>query len=241
MAAKGDDVKEFGGWKFPDHELHLIEWMKRVNDLKDGRLRYQGKKQDAAISWCTEFRTAIDVGAHVGLWSYYLARQFTTLHSFEPVAAHRECFGQNLGMDVTVGADGLIFSHLVRGGGHDCLVDLHACALGERDASIAISTETGSSGNSFVSGAGDIPLRRLDDLHLEDVDFIKLDCEGGELPALRGGEETLKRCRPCIIVEQKPGRAQKFGLEETGAVDYLRGLGAYLRTAISGDYILSWD
>ena len=120
-------------------------------------------------------------------------------------------------------------------------IQLHAFALGERDGSIAMHTSAGSSGDSWVDGAGDIPLRRLDDLNLQDVDFIKLDCEGGELMALRGGEETLKRCRPCIIVEQKPGRAQKFGLKETEAVDYLRGLGAQLRGVMSGDYILTWD
>lgn len=213
-------MKQFGGWSFPDHEQHLLEWMRKVNDLQTGRLRYQGKKQDAALQWCTDKRVAVDVGAHIGLWSFYLAKQFGAVHSFEPVAAHRECFAVNV---------------------TEPTVTLHACALGDHDGAISISTENGSSGNSFINGAGDIPLKRLDDFDLEDVDFIKLDCEGGELPALRGGEEMLKRCHPCVIVEQKPGRAQKFGLEETGAVDYLRGLGAHLRTAISGDYILSWD
>lgn len=213
-------MKEFGGWQFPDHEEHLLEWLKKTNDLKDGRLRYQGKKQDAAMGWCTQFRTAVDVGAHVGLWSYYLSRQFATVHSFEPVAAHRECFTVNVTAPT---------------------VTLHACALGEKDGLVNIRTAQTSSGDSWVDGDGDIPLKRLDEFDLQDVDFVKLDCEGFELFALRGGEETLKRCHPCIIVEQKPGRAQKFGLEETGAVDYLRGLGAHLRTAISGDFILSWD
>jgi FkbM family methyltransferase len=223
-------MKEFGGWQFPDHELHLIEWMKKVNDLKDGRLRYQGKKQDAAMKLCKQFRTAVDVGAHVGLWSYYLERQFDHVEAFEPVSAHRECFLMNLADSERASADGAIPGFT-----------LHACALGDHEGSISISTETGSSGNSFISGDGDIPLKRLDDFNLQDVDYIKLDAEGGELPALRGGEETIKRCRPCIIVEQKPGRAQKFGLPETGAVAYLQSLGAVLRQEISGDFLMSWD
>ena len=81
----------------------------------------------------------------------------------------------------------------------------------------------------------------LDSFDLQDVDFIKLDCEGYELFALRGAEETLKRCRPCVIVEQKPNRAQRFGLPQTGAVDYLQSLGAKLRAKMAGDYILSFD
>ena len=39
---------------------------------------------------------------------------------------------------------------------------------------------------------------------------------------------------------QKPGKARKFGLGDTEAVDFLIGLGATLRDEIGGDYILSW-
>jgi hypothetical protein len=241
MAAEGENVKEFGGWHFPDHEEHLIGWMKKTNDIVDGRQRYQGKKQDAALKWCKQFRTAVDVGSHVGLWSWYLAKRFSEVNAFEPVAAHRECFGANFDMWVTPDEDGIIpnFHQGTKSDMHTII--LRPCALGDHEGSISISTETGSSGNSFISGDGDIPLKRLDHFQLDDVDFIKLDCEGGELPALRGGEETIKRCRPCIIVEQKPGRAQKFGLAETGAVAYLQSLGAVLRDEMAGDFILSFD
>lgn len=225
-------MKQFGGWHFPDHEQHLLEWMRKTNDLNAGRLRYQGKKQDAALGWCKNKGggVAIDVGGHIGLWSFYLERSFDHVHAFEPVAAHRECFLVNLADSERGTPSGAIPGFT-----------LHACALGDHDGSISISTENGSSGNSYISGEGDIPLRRLDDFTLQDVRFIKLDCEGGEWPALRGGEETLKRWHPCVIVEQKPGRAQKFGLPETGAVAYLQSLGAVLRAEISGDFILSWD
>lgn len=216
-------MKHFGGWAFPDHEQHLIEWLSKVNETVDGRLRYQGKKQDLALSFCKRKRVAVDVGAHVGLWSYYLAIKFDHLHAFEPVAAHRQCFDMNvpdpLADDVT----------------------LHACALGDHEGSISMHTSQGSSGDSWVSGEGDIPLRTLDGFDLQDVDFIKIDCEGGELAVLKGAEQTLLRCKPCIIVEQKPGRAQKFGLTETAAVDYLQSLGAQLKAQKSGDYILAWD
>lgn len=222
-------MKQFGGWHLPVHEEHLIGWMRQVNDVVEGRQRYQGKKQVEALKWCKQFRVAVDVGSHVGLWAFYLAKRFQKLHCFEPVAAHRECFGVN----VTAPN-----------------VTLHACALGEKEGSVSMNTAPTSSGDSLVkihsmlaavAGDGDIPMKRLDDFSLFNVDFIKIDCEGYELFVLRGGEETLKRCRPCVIVEQKPGHAQKFGLLETGAVDYLRSLGAVLRKEMSGDYILSFD
>jgi hypothetical protein len=41
---------------------------------------------------------------------------------------------------------------------------------------------------------------RIDDLKLNPV-MVKIDIEGGELSALQGMEETLKRSRPVLIVE----------------------------------------
>lgn len=213
-------MKQFGGWYFPDHETHLQSWLMKVNDHADGRLRYQGKKQIEAMKYCKQFRLALDVGGHVGLHSYYLSKQFARVIAFEPVMDHRMCFGKNV---------------LAPN------VELRGVALGEDDQSISIKTSNGSSGDSWINGKGMIPQIRLDSLELQEVDYIKIDCEGSELPALRGGEETIKRCRPCIMVEQKPGHAQRFGLGETAAVDYLKSLGAVLRAELSGDFIMSFE
>ena len=213
--------QQVGGVWLPAHETHLVDWMKKKNQVVDGKLTYQLDKRNDALKWVKNWRGAIDVGAHCGLWSMDLVKRFTALHAFEPVALHRECWQLNVDQSRNP--------------------VLYACALGEERGAISINTADTSSGDSWVDGAGDIPLRRLDDFDLQDIDFIKLDCEGYELFALRGGEEMLNRCKPCVIVEQKPGRAQKFGLPERGAVDYLIGLGAVLRAEKSGDYILSWD
>ncbi len=85
--------------------------------------------------------------------------------------------------------------------------------------------------------------RRLDDFDLEEVDFIKIDCEGYELWVLQGAVETLKRCKPCLIVEQKPetGMEERYGVTAKDAIAFLAGLGAKKRLVIQGDYIFSWD
>src|SRR5262249_31186728 len=46
-----------------------------------------------------------------------------------------------------------------------------------------------------------VTVRRLDDMEFDHVDFIKLDCEGAELPALQGGEQTIMRDRPILYIE----------------------------------------
>ena len=213
-------MKQVGGVWLPAHETHLVAWMQNRNEIVDGKLTYQYHKLQAALGYVKAWRTAVDVGAHCGLWSMHLVKRFASVQAFEPVEDHRQCFASNVAA---------------------MNVRLHACALGEVDGKCSIHTSRTSSGDSWVDGSGNIPIQRLDDFDLLDVDFIKLDCEGYELLALKGGEQMLKRCRPCVIVEQKPGRAQKFGLEETAAVNYLQDLGAKLRQVMSGDYILSWD
>lgn len=214
---EGDRLIEFGGWMLPDGESHLQEWMRVKNQRIDGRLAYQYDKLRTAVSYCTHFRSAVDVGGHVGLWSRHLVKRFGHVYAFEPMAAHRECFALNVdAFNVT----------------------LHPVALGESDGFVSMHTNPTSSGDTWVDGEGDVPMRALDSFELDDVDFMKLDCEGFEYFALLGGERTLKRCRPVVCVEQKPGRAEKFGLARTQAVTYLQSLGYTLKQEMSGDYIL---
>jgi hypothetical protein len=83
----------------------------------------------------------------------------------------------------------------------------------------------------------------LDSFNIQHIDFIKVDCEGYELFVLRGAIETLKRDKPCVIVEQKPetGMADRYGIGVTDGVEFLKSMGAVVRNTISGDYIMSWD
>lgn len=216
-------MKQVDGVYLPDGEEHLVGWMTnpKAREIVDGKGTYQIKKLRLALSHVKSFRTAVDVGGHCGLWSMQLVKSFEAVHAFEPVARHRECFAMNL--------DG------------ETNWTLHPCALGERDGFVTLQSAPGSSGDTRITGEGDIPLRRLDDFGLTEVDFIKLDCEGYELFALRGGEETIREWKPTIIVEQKPGRGQQFGLPETGAVEWLKSLGYELKAVMSGDFVLTCD
>lgn len=213
-------MKQVSGWWMPDHEAHLGPWMAHAKNklILNGRQAYQGKKQLAALKHCKKHRVAVDVGGHVGLWSYNLAHEFAAVFAFEPVAAHRECFEKNL---AGVGQH----------------VHLHGIALGAEHGSVAMWSEPGSSGNTQVRGKGEIPMETLDSLDLINVDFMKLDCEGFEENVLRGGVATITRWKPVVIVEQKREMAARFGLPLLGAVDFLKTLGYKVAEEISGDFI----
>lgn len=216
---------EFQGIWFPDGEKHFPEWMQKNGELVDGRGTYQIKKLRAALEHCKEFRVAVDVGAHVGLWSMQLAKRFLQVIAFEPVPQYRDCYLENMA------------------GQHYHLMNF-ALGAGPAMVSMKIPDLNGGidSGGTHVCGDGNIEMRTLDSFELDEVDLIKIDCEGYELEVLRGSVATLARCRPCVIVEQKPHKlGPNFGIKGTPAVDFLRDLGAVHRRELGGDHVLSWD
>jgi len=214
-------MKQVRGIWLPDGEEHLPQILERAR-LAEGVPEYQADKLRHSLVWVKKWRTAVDAGAHVGLWTLPLSRMFAKVHAFEPVLEHQECFVKN--------TEGLG-------------VQLYPCALGEWPGRVAFSAPAGLNCDARIdmNGNGDIEMRRLDDFELAHVDYLKVDCNGYELHALRGAQATLQRCRPCVVVEQKPGRAQRFGLPENGAVLYLQWLGAVVRDCMNGVYVLSWE
>ena len=66
---------------------------------------------------------------------------------------------------------------------------------------------------------------RLDDVIPSDIkiDFIKIDVEGAEYPVLRGGVQTLKRCKPSIVFECGLGSSEFYGTTPKMVHDLLTG------------------
>jgi hypothetical protein len=60
---------------------------------------------------------------------------------------------------------------------------------------------------------GHIPILRVDDLALPHCDLMMLDLEGYELFALKGALNTITRCKPVIVMEDK-GCSKVFGYEK---------------------------
>jgi FkbM family methyltransferase len=216
-------VKFAHGWWWPDHEKHLLDWMasKENRHTAYGRPLYQGRKQMLVLERCKQRRVAIDVGAHIGLWAYNLAHEFDDVFCVEPIAVHRECLKENL-VKLTNWT-------------------LSACALGAEQGTVLMESAPGSSGDSkIVPGAeGVTPMMRLDDLAGDDVDLIKIDCEGFEENVIRGGEVTIRAWKPVIIVEQKRAMSERYGLQDLGAVALLQSWGYKMALEYGGDYIMA--
>jgi FkbM family methyltransferase len=194
---------------------------------RDGRP--WGGRYEQAATYCRQRRVAIDCGAHVGTFTRMMAAEFEHVHAFEPWSEHLDCFERNLA--------------------HTRNVTLHPAAVGE------------FAGVVMLGSASDLPVRiveqgvrvdqvRLDDLGLENVDFLKTNLEGYDLAALHGAEELLKRWHPVLLIEQHHvWKPSDYGYGDLEALDYLRNLGAQLRfrwqnprkKRPSPHYCLSWD
>jgi FkbM family methyltransferase len=69
-------------------------------------------------------------------------------------------------------------------------------------------------------------IKRLDELGCEPF-FIKMDIQGYELKALKGGERTIKRAEPILLIESPDHRI----------IDYLKGLGYRMYAFREGKFI----
>ena len=207
------------GWVLPASDRHFPKYLSSAPKI-EGRRMYQSQHIQQSVQFCALRRTALDIGGHVGFWSYYLALAFQRVHAFEPNELFAQCFERN-----------------VRAKG----VQLHRLALGEAEGKIALEVDPENTGATHVRAGveGAIPMRRLDDFRFDEVDFVKIDVEGFERQVLEGARETLARCRPVVIVEQKEF-AGRYGSERYAAAELLQSLGAVVLAQVVQDLVFGW-
>lgn len=214
-------MKRVDAWYLPDRDTHFKPWLIASQQKRDGRLCYQLHKYDAAMQSVRRRRVAVDVGAHIGFWSYWMAQDFDALHAFEPLASHRACWTANVPL-----RDGVV---------------LHPEALGAAAGFVRLFETVDNSGNTRINDIpGSVPMARLDDFAFPVVDFLKIDCEGYEAFVIEGAVETLQRCRPVVIVEQKRKCGTRYGRQDDAAVMLLKQLGAQQQWISGGDYLLTF-
>lgn len=136
----------------------------------------------------------VDAGANIGNHVVFFAAVLgAKVIAFEPYGPNYELLRLN------VAANGL-----------EGLVDTHPTALGAQDGSGTVrigdpgnlGTVSVQVGGGIQSGGGEISVRSLDGMNLQEpVGLIKIDVEGGEAAVLAGARQTIRRWRPDILVE----------------------------------------
>ena len=86
------------------------------------------------------------------------------------------------------------------------------CGLGDTKTGASLNKKI-HAGGWWITHGNDFNIVPLDDIIPSDANvyLIKLDVEGYEINALRGAINTIKRCRPLIMVEVEPFQLKRFG------------------------------
>lgn len=214
-----------GIW-LPDSDTHFSDHLVRGSRFQ-GAGTYQFNKIMLAMAQCTTYRTAIDIGAHVGLWTRVLSHYFDSVLAFEPVPTHIECLQKNI--EPLKKQNVTIFDH----------------ALGNDIGEVFINPVADNTGNARIDLTGiKVRMEILDDILKHTTpgafDFIKIDVEGFEYDVVKGAQNIIKRDKPILVIEQKPGHAERYGLHQRAAVDLVLTWGARLAWERAGDYCLCW-
>lgn len=160
-------------------------------------------------------RAAVDVGANNGVYTYKLCGLTKTVIAVEPnpdfVRELSHLFGARIRLVHAAATD--------RNGTVELVVPSDAAYMGGG------ALGTVEKENPIYSERGqhfEVQAIRLDDLLTEDVGFIKIDVEGHEDYVLAGAEQTLRRCRPVLLIEAE-NRHRPEGIEKV--IQHLERLG----------------
>jgi FkbM family methyltransferase len=194
-------------------------------DKVDGRLPvitdYQKSKLDTALGFVKNFTTAIDAGANYGIMSANLHSKFSKIYAFEVDTPVRECLKKNVEkfqLDNVVVCD---------------------CGLSDKEEQVSLNykkTTFGTHINKEVAGTH--ICRTLDSFELTEVGFIKLDCEGYEPYILKGAEQTIKKYKPVILMEEKNYSNRYYGEAGNLAVELLLSWGYTMEVSWPKDCIM---
>tara|TARA_B100000989_G_C19433930_1_gene424297 strand:+ start:100 stop:750 length:651 start_codon:yes stop_codon:yes gene_type:complete len=209
------------GWWLPFEDNHFDEYLSKSIEI-NGKKLYQPKHLSRCFHHIKKKNTAIDIGAHCGFWSFYLSLNFKKTYAFEPIDAFRECFSKNIISEN---------------------VELMPFAIGESNRLISLDIDFKNTGATHISEKvnkkNKVEMKKLDEFDFENLDFIKIDVEGYESNVVIGAEETLKKHKPIIIIEQKD-HSIRYGDSKFKALDLLKKFGAIIKEQVHSDFILSW-
>lgn len=184
-------IRKFGFNLVPlDRKLPFLYWLHILGGSYENELKH-------LTEICQGGKAAIDVGANEGLFSYVLAKNFEQVYAFEvndELTKYLEAYNPG---NVEIINQGL--------SSENSEATLYI-PIRPHDGYALIGYASLAPGNypdAIEHREKDVKLCVLDELNLNDVDFIKIDVEGHELEVLKGGINTLNECRPTVLVEIK--------------------------------------
>ena len=144
---------------------------------------------------CDTAQTAIDIGANMGVYSYFMKKFSRQVIAFEPNIDLWNDLHRLLGPDVHI----------------------EGAALSDRMGSSTMRLDHTNTGVATIEEKNDlscvrdksivvervVEIRTLDSFQFSDIAIIKIDVEGHEEAVVAGAEQTIRRCRPSLLIESE--------------------------------------
>jgi FkbM family methyltransferase len=157
----------------------------------DRKFPMDGELHQAILDTVPYGGNALDIGAHVGIWSRQLVKKFDTVYAWEPIGSNSECLRYNVPNVViipfaaaTKKGIGAMKTDVVGNYGGYCLSS-HAPLASHQwsDSDRVVKTQV------------------IDDHQFKNISFVQLHVKGGEYEALLGCEKTLEQYHPTIVYQ----------------------------------------
>ena len=159
--------------------LVLKEWIKGRKDIRI--LKYLINKE----------KNSIDVGAYKGVYTYFLAKYSKKVYAFEPNPKSYKILRKTVNKNVEVLPYAL---------SDKSSFDFLKIPKGKK----GYSNQGGSIRNVKLDknfGKLQIETKKIDDLKLKNIGFIKIDAEGVELKVLYGAKKLIEKHKPTLLIE----------------------------------------
>lgn len=168
---------------------------------------------------------AVDIGAHCGWFTRYLAQRHPFVFACEPWPASFELLQYNTG---------------VQRGVHSWPVAAYATTTALRFAQRNDPSDPGSWGFNPHDAGQAVAAVCLDDYlpPVAPIALIKCDAQGADLQALQGLARTIRRARPLILFEWEATLAQDQGSTWEDYLRFFHNLDYTVPARITTDY---WD
>lgn len=170
------------GWAVPDDDTRVSSLLEKDTDMLSPS--YEDKYRQEIIKHLPNKRTFADVGANVGIWSLPMTQHFNKVVSYEPSKQNIECIKTN----IPVG------------------IELREKAVADFKGEAKFHQAGKNCGDGKLCREGvtsdyTVPVVKLDDENLLEVDLIKIDTQGWELDALKGMHNVIATQKPWVIFE----------------------------------------
>ena len=179
-----------------------------------------------------KLRTCVQAGGAFGMYPIRLSMYFDKVYTFEPLTENLECLKANM--------ERIGWEH------HPGYVTVCATALWHEEAKLwmdyskAVKNSYGAHHVSRhgIHGGEEVIGEPLDDYEIGDLDLLWLDVEGAEVYALLGAADTIHRCKPVVVIEQRYlPQMQKLDVQPDTAARWLKSHGYREAGRTHGDSI----